>query len=354
MRTDEEAVSGVVPTDFTVVRVKRDILRSSSIGVLMTRRSVSLEGSGANATYGIDGVFAFLENQLVVDTYWAQTDTPGVDGKDTSYRGNLSYDGDRYGLDLERLVIGDTFNPEVGFVRRKDMARNLGRFRFSPRLVSVPAIRKLSWSGGVDYIENVRGQVETRVSDFLFAVEMENSDDYSVGYASSYEFLPDPFEIAPGVILPVRGYDFGTWQTELRFGEQRRITGRVLAEHGTFFNGHKTAITLSRSRLKIKPQFAVEPTYSVNWVDLEEGSFTTHLAGARVIYTMTPLMFVSALLQYNSSNDTVDTNIRFRWEYMPGSELFVVYNEQRDTMGRRFPDIQNRAFIVKLTRLFRF
>lgn len=354
MRTDDEAVSGAAPTDFTVVRVNRDILRSSSIGVLMTRRSQSLEGPGANATYGIDGGFSFLENQLVFDTYWAQTDTPGVAGKDTSYKANMSYDGDRYGLDFERLVIGDAFNPEVGFVRRKDMARNLGRVRFSPRLLSVSSIRKLSWSGGVDYIENVQGRLETRVSDFEFAVEMENSDDYSVGYASSYEFLPEPFEIAPGIVLPVRGYDFGTWKGEFRFGEQRRVTGRVVAEHGTFFNGHKTALTLSRSRLKVRPQFAIEPTYSVNWVDLEEGSFTTHLAGARVIYTMTPLMFVSALLQYNSSNNTVDANIRFRWEYMPGSELFVVYNEQRDTVTRRFPDIENRALIVKITRLFRF
>ena len=42
-----------------------------------------------------------------------------------------------------------------------------------------------------------------------------------------------------------------------------------------------------------------------------------------------------------------------RWEYQPGSELFVVYNDQRDT-ALRPPFLQNRAFIVKLTRLFRF
>jgi hypothetical protein len=43
-----------------------------------------------------------------------------------------------------------------------------------------------------------------------------------------------------------------------------------------------------------------------------------------------------------------------RWEYQPGSELFVVYNEERDTVIARFPDLQNRAFIVKVNRLFRF
>jgi hypothetical protein len=69
---------------------------------------------------------------------------------------------------------------------------------------------------------------------------------------------------------------------------------------------------------------------------------------------MTPLMFVSALLQYNSAIHAVAANVRLRWEYQPGSELFVVYNEERDTWGRRFPDLANRALIVKINRLFRF
>jgi hypothetical protein len=65
-------------------------------------------------------------------------------------------------------------------------------------------------------------------------------------------------------------------------------------------------------------------------------------------------MFTSALLQYNSDAHSLSTNVRFRWEYLPGSELFVVYNDERDTFGRAFPDLSNRAFIVKINRLFRF
>jgi hypothetical protein len=74
----------------------------------------------------------------------------------------------------------------------------------------------------------------------------------------------------------------------------------------------------------------------------------------RVTHTMTPYMFVSALLQYNSTNDLVSANVRLRWEYRPGSELFVVLNEQRDSVSPRFPSLTNRALIVKLTRLWQF
>ena len=93
---------------------------------------------------------------------------------------------------------------------------------------------------------------------------------------------------------------------------------------------------------------------SLNRVVVAEGSFTSHLLGSRVTYTMTPMMFASTLLQYNSSGHAVMTNLRLRWEYRPGSDLFVVYNEDRDTAARRFPALANRSFIIKVNRLFRF
>ena len=94
---------------------------------------------------------------------------------------------------------------------------------------------------------------------------------------------------------------------------------------------------------------------SLNWVDVPQGQFTTTLVTTRATYTMTPLTFVSALAQYNSDQSALSLNIRLRWEYGPGSELFVVYNEQRDTLvPNRFTGLDNRAFIIKLNRLFRF
>ena len=108
-------------------------------------------------------------------------------------------------------------------------------------------------------------------------------------------------------------------------------------------------------RIEVSPQFAVEPGLSINRIELPQGSFTTQLVTTRATYTFTPTMFVSALLQYNSSNSALSTNVRLRWEYQPGSELFIVFNEQRDSFTpRRFPELENRAFIVKINRLFRF
>jgi hypothetical protein len=60
------------------------------------------------------------------------------------------------------------------------------------------------------------------------------------------------------------------------------------------------------------------------------------------------------LIQYNSTLHSVSSNARLRWEYRPGSELFVVYNDEQNTLIQSFPQTQTRALIVKINRLFRF
>ena len=359
IRTGAEPVSATPATTFTAIRLKRDVLRRSSIGAIVTRRSVSTKASGSNETYGLDGTFGFYDN-VSLNTYWAKTQTQGVED-DVSYRAQFDYAGDRYGVEVERLVVGAGFNPEVGFLRRDDFERSFGSVRFSPRPRSIAAIRKFSWSAQMEYITDRAGVLETREAEGRFGIELENGDTYDLSYTRTYEFLKQPFPITPGVTIPVGGYSFQDVRTSYSFGSQRRLAGRLSAQHGSFFSGEKTSVSFGLGgggfgggRLELTRQLSVEPGVSFNWVDLPEGGFSTRLVTARTTYTVTPLMFVSALVQYNSSNDSLGANLRFRWEYQPGSELFVVYNEQRDTMTRGYPELENRAFIVKINRLFRF
>jgi hypothetical protein len=233
------------------------------------------------------------------------------------------------------------------------MRRSYAQFRFSPRPARIRAVRKFSWIGSINYVEDGAGRLETRDIDGEFAVELQNSDRFSVGITDNHEFVPQSFAIT-GVRVPVGSYDFIQGRTAFTFGQQRPWSGNLAVEYGSFYDGHLTTFGFSRTRINVSSQFSLEPTISINWLDLPTGSITSRLAGSRVTYTVTPLMFVSALVQYNSSNRRVSSNFRFRWEYQPGSELFVVYNDERGSPARSFPDLQNRALIVKLNRLFRF
>ena len=364
IQTDDEPAAEAQTTNFSVVRLRRDLLRRSSIGAILTNRSVSTASpvAGSNLAFGFDTALAFYDN-LAVNGYWAKTDTTGIEGKDTSYSADLRYNGDRYGVTVEHLFIDERFSPDVGFLRRDDMRKNYGLFRFSPRPRSLDAVRKVTWEGSYTYIADASGFVETREPVGRFGIEFENSDQLDVTHAQTYDFLKQPFEIVPDVVIPVGGYDFHNTGATYSFGSQRRLSGNLGVEHGTFYNGTKTTVTIGGSgrgafgggRVEISSKLSLEPGMSLNWVDVPRGDFMTTLVTTRATYTMTPLMFASALVQYNSDRNALSTNIRLRWEYRPGSELFIVYNEQRDTLvPRRFSELENRAFIVKLNRLFRF
>ena len=353
VQSGEDDLAQARATNFSVVRLTRDILRKSSIGVMATGRNTADVTAGDSLAYGVDGTFGFYDN-LTINTFWARTDTPGRAGDDVSYRTQLDYAGDRYGVQLEHLAIGDNFNPAVGFIRRDDLRRSFAQLRFSPRPRNSRIVRRYVYQASAGYIENGSGLVETREREAEFGLEFQNTDRFNVTYNGTYEFLPAPFRISNTVTLPVGGYEFNNLAVGFNRAQRRRVSANFAAEYGTFYNGHRTAVSIGSGRASFSPKLAVEPTYSVNRVELLQGSFTTHLVGSRIIWTQTPMMFTSALIQYNSSTQSVSANVRLRWEYRPGSELFVVLNEDRDTRARRFPDVANRALIVKVNRLLRF
>lgn len=136
-------------------------------------------------------------------------------------------------------------------------------------------------------------------------------------------------------------------------GQQHRFAGTTTFEVGTFYGGEKKTASFS-GRAGIAQPLTVEPNISLNWLDLPQGRALTTLVSARTTYTMTPRMFVSALVQYSSTTTSLTASARFRWEYQPGSELFVVYSESRDTFPVKRIDLENRGFVVKINRLLRF
>ena len=354
LNVQTEGAGAAAATNFSVARVKRDILRRSAVGALYTGRSVSLDGTGANQVFGVDGLFSFYDN-LNISSYLAQTQLPGVSRDDAmSYQGKLDYRGDRWGLLAERLAVGADFRPEIGFVRRHDFRRNFVEGRFSPRPLSIASIRKFLFQGSVDYTTNGAGLLETRVRQGLFGIEFENGDMFFAGATDNYELLKGPFEMTPDIMIPAGDYRFSNTRVVYALGQQRIVSGGLSFDRGGFFGGERTGVGYTFGRVYLSSQLNVEPSVSFNWLTLPEGDFKTDLVSVRTTYTLTPRMFLSALLQYNSTLDSLGTNLRFRWEYQPGSEIFVVYTDERDTLDPRGPFLQNRAFVVKATRLLRF
>ncbi len=353
MRTDESIADGAVPTDFSVFRLNRDILQRSRIGVIATRRAPStVAGSADNYAYGADANFQFLTD-LQINAYVAKTDTPTRRGNDTSYKGRFDWNADRWGLQVDHLFVGEDFNPEVGFLRRKAFRRSYGQARFSPRPARWRGVRKVFYEGSFEYVTSPFGNLETRETQASFRMELESGDQWEVEGTRSFEALSADFEVGKNLFVPPGAYQFAQVRGSYTLGPQRPLSGTMTVRRGRFYDGALIELTW-RGRAEFSPRFYAEPTISLNRVDVPWGSDSTTLVSSRFTFTLSPRMFVAALMQYQSREDSITTNARFRWEYSPGSDLFVVYSDGRTTLSRGFPDVENRSFVVKITRLFRF
>ena len=359
IRTGDEPAVGAKSTTFSVLRVRRDILARSSVGVLFEDRSKSsLASGGSNQAYGVDATFVFLEN-LQIFGYYAKTRSDGLEGKDESYRARIGYRGEVWSASVERVLVGENFNPEIGFVRRSDFRETNLFGRFSPRLASVPSIRRLTFAGVSGRIENERlGFLESRRLGGRFEIEFENSDWLTVNVTDLFERLTEDTSVS-GAPMPAGRYSFRDVELTYFFGPHRRASGNLSLTKGSFYSGDVVSVDISRGRIEVLPQLSLEPSIEFNWIDLPElqafdGQFNQHVVRTRITYSLSPRSFLSGLVQYNSGSGTFSTNVRLRWEWGPGSELFIVYTEDRNAdVLDRWSELSNRGLVIKVNRLLR-
>ncbi len=354
IQTDDKPSAGAVATNFTAVRIKRDILRRSNFGIIATRRSPATAGRDTNLAFGAD-VNLFLFTNLTSGGYYARTESAGLSTGQDSYRGRIEFAGDRYGWTAEHLAIGKNFVPEVGYVRRTDFRRSFGEARFSPRPKGSKLVRKYSLTGSYDYVTDAAmAEVQDTELRGVFNIDYQTGDTWNAEYSRKHELVPAAFTINPGTRVPAGAYDDHSVRTQYSLGTQRRVSGRFFLARGTLYRGTTTEAGYSGGRIAIVPQFVIEPSLSLNWVRLPYGDFSAPVIGSRVIFMPNPQTALTSFVQYNGSTHTVNTSIRLRWEYRGGSEIFVVYSDGRDTRAPGYPDLLNRSLAFKMTRLLRF
>jgi hypothetical protein len=353
IQTGDKPEVAAPSTNFTAARVRRNIFGRSNIGVVATLRNPS--SGNRNTAFGADSNLRYRDF-LEANLYLAGTTTDNIRGEDNlSYRTRVAWSPDQYGFSFEHLKVGRDFRPEMGFVRRADFRNSSASARFSPRLRKSRTIRQISL---ITDLEHIQDSAATRLMNRDvkqdFSIEWHSSDKLTLSYLDQYERLPGKFRIAANVTVPAGEYTYRSFRGSYALGQQRVVSGTVSASRGSFYNGTRTTGGYT-GRLSFSSRFIVEPGISLNRVALPYGDFSANLFNSRFVVTPTPRMQLASLVQINPSAKTSTASVRLRWEYTPGSELFVVYTDGRNleplpaTSG-----LINRSFAVKVTRLVRF
>lgn len=344
MRT--EATETTPANAFLVGRVRKMLFRNSWLGAIATNRD-STRADDFNRVFGIDSNIQ-VKQKLDITSYWLRSVTPArTDGQDASAM-NVSWRDNDYNVTAQYEQVQANFNPEVGFIRRRDNDHYALTANVLPRLHNA-YVRNLTLGVGADYYAKWRGDMQTRQQDLSAGMAFHNSSTVNYKVTHNWERLAEPFAIRSNVSIPVGDFDFTQQELNFSLDRSRRFSGGGSVLWGDFWGGTQQSATVT---LDLKPTYRlnIDANYTVNRVKLPEGDFTTHLIVTRALYAFTTHLFLNSFVQYNADTKQVSTNVRFNFLYRPLSDLYVVFNDRHDSAGQ----LLERALVVKLTRLFSF
>jgi hypothetical protein len=347
MRT--EAAQGVPANNFLVGRVTRNFLDNSWIGVIATSRDSTTAGD-FNHLYGADVNLRFFSRRLELASYLMRTDTPGREGRNAARMAEAAWRDNDLSFEGRYEELQDNFNPEVGFVRRRNFRHYFSNVSWMPRVGWHPSIRNLLFSADVNHYGDSHGRLETRGAILTAGVAFGNGAAINVNAMPTFERLRSPFVLRRDRVVAPGDYEYDRWSVVLNSDKSRLLSGNLAVESGEFWNGRSTSVS---GGVDFRPDqhLTVGGTFSRNEVKLASGPFTTTLIGARVQASFTTKMFLNTFLQYNADTDQFTANTRFNIIHHPLSDLYVVYNEQRETLSG---GLAARALILKFTNLFDF
>ena len=351
-RLDDDVETGVCENSFSVARVTRELPNRSRAGAIFVQRRATHDGDDINRTYAVDGRLGIGET-LTVDAWFGRTETPGLDSTDTGMNVNVLYQIRDFSTSVQYRRIGEDFNPEVGFVNRVAYRYFDANIAKSIRMPSVSWIRDFSPHINAQYHFGLDGSLETG----YFHIDPEFTTEGGGLFGPEFNFysegLKEPFEIAPGVVIPVGTYRDFLPEWEMRTDPSVRLSARGKVHAGQFFSGKRyggdATITYRQGETLTA---ALRIDHDI--VRLDEGDFETTLLGLNLGYFFTPRIFLQSLVQYSDQADVWSVNARLGWLDTAGTGLYVVYNEAQESHGlTSLTGPITRSFIVKYSRQLR-
>ncbi|MGD2167691.1 MAG: hypothetical protein PVF63_06250, partial [Gammaproteobacteria bacterium] len=168
------------------------------------------------------------------------------------------------------------------------------------------------------------------------------------------ENLLQPFEISPGIVIPIGEYQFHSTGMLVQFSEHRRFAGRLRFTDWSFYDGTRQE---QQGEIIWRPSAKFRGKLSYDYVEIElpQGDFETRLVSAGIDYVFSSTLSWVNLIQYDNVSETTGINMRLHWIPEAGRELFFVinYNLQDYDLDNSFESL-TADFTLKYTHTFRF
>ena len=350
---ETDATASLPQKNLFVSRITKNVGEQSTVGGIFT--SGNPTGAPDNQVFGLDYNFRTSriagDRNLNATVFGLESQTEGVTGGDLAFGASVEYPNDPWQASLSYKEIEQNFNPELGFVPRTGIRSWQGEFEWTPH--PNRAIRTFEFGAQSTVITDLEDRVET-VQTILqpLGIIWDPGDELHLTIRPEYERLDQPFDIQPGIQIPVGEYEFVRFRAEAESALKRPVSGLLAVEVGDFYDGTRTEVEAQLAWRQSR-HFTGSLAYTQNHVDLPEGIFTTHLGEIRANVAFTPDVDWLNLVQFDNQTQTLGWNSRFRWIVHPGEEVFLVWNQiEERTDGSLVPLFQEAAFKIEYTLRF--
>ena len=329
--------------DFSVLRLKQNFLKESSIGVLYTRRHTNkgkefIPPLQDRNTLGVDlslNTSTFLKNKNLQFQAFAVIHNPNSLDEinnniwDRSARGlRFNFPNDPWSGSLSYREFGVSYDPAVGFSRRNSFRRVEPRIRFSPILENSSLIRELQWEVSFENLMSLQWKKLTQnIRLTPLSIRFESGDEISYQIIRNFERLEYNFDILgdKSIIIPIGNYTNWLHQIELETANYRKIVYEIELNTEGFWSGNRTEY---QNNLTFRPYPGINLNlgYIHSRINLEEGNFKTNLIRFLSDFDLSPFISFSSNIQYDDISKEIGMNNRFKYTITPGSDIYFVYN----------------------------
>ena len=341
---DDGALRG---ENFGVARIKADLTPRRSVGAIFTNVQ---GGKLTNRAAGADVALRFWQSSAF--TGWASyVSDPRYSSSTGAGNANLFLRNDRYSYQFDYLNVGRHFDPAVGYVRRLDMVRSTHDVGFNPRPSSGP-VRQFHLNAGGYGISGQDGERQSTNAYLKAAANFQSDDEVGFWLTNDSDRPVEPFRIAAATI-PAGTYSYTHPKFYVNTSAARRLSEQFSWEPGGFYGGDKTTY-IGEILYKYRPQLQITYKFEHDKLRLPipNGDFSTDAHSIGLFVATGRNLYSNSLIQYDNVSRQFSANIRIRWIYKPGSDLYFVYNTSHKFLDRFEPrsvaDDQS-AGVMKLT-----
>lgn len=360
MQTERQ---GLFPTEnFGVLRMRRPVLNANSTAGFMA--TSYLGGGRRNVGLGTDASLRVRPDEYLVLKWAGSADSGSFNAwqrgiVDARYERRVGR-GLQYSFNTSHS--GKDFRPELGFMQRRDYTTANFFTNYYIFTDKHPTFRRV-YPGALAFstFRNADRAVESAQYALWLQWDTKAGGGGWIEPKGFRESVLQPFTIGNNIRIPAGTYDFADLQFALTMPAGERVRTNLDLRAGTYFDGRRAQAILTPT-WNVSPHLELGADYQLTALRFATRSQSENiqLARLRVRAALDVRMSGNAFLQYNSTTGKLDANLRLRYAFAEGTDLWVVYNEGLDTSRDRdplgivetSPLSLSRSFIVKYSYTF--